>query len=103
MEELNRKLAKFGIAELTAYPNANPELNPVDIYKSHITDHLATVTGVEPDIIFRALSWTQSLDKGDLVLAVPALRQKGKKPAELAAEYAEKVWLTSDQSPEWRC
>lgn len=91
MEELTHKLSKLGIPELTAYPNANPELNPVDIYRSHITDQLARITGVDPGIILRALQWTQTLDNGDLVLPVPALRQKGKKPADLAVEYAEKV------------
>ena len=39
------------------------------------------------------LQWTQTQDKGDLMLPVPALRIKGKKPDELATEWAQKVGL----------
>lgn len=76
---------------LPKYPNCYPEVNPVDIYRAHITSILKDVTGVDASIIYPALQWTQTLDKGDLVLPVPALRVKGKKPAELAAEWVEKV------------
>ena len=76
---------------LPKYPNCYPEVNPVDIYRAHITSILTGVTGVDASIIYPALQWTQTLDKGDLVLPVPALRVKGKKPAELAAEWVKKV------------
>ncbi|KAL5322511.1 hypothetical protein ACEPPN_010484 [Leptodophora sp. 'Broadleaf-Isolate-01'] len=75
---------------LPKYPNCYPEVNPVDIYRAHITSILEDVTGVDTSIIYPALQWTQTLDKGDLVLPVPALRVKDKKPAELAAEWVEK-------------
>ncbi|KAI9800017.1 MAG: hypothetical protein M1833_003546 [Piccolia ochrophora] len=90
VEVLTSQLAKFGVSNVTKYPNAHPELNPVDVFRSHLTDLLAPVTGVDPKIIYPALQWTQSLEKGDLVLPVPALRVKGKKPAELATEWASK-------------
>jgi arginyl-tRNA synthetase len=76
---------------LPQYPNYYPEINPVDIYRAHLTDLLKDVTGVDPAIIYPSLQWTQTLEKGDLVLPVPALRVKNKKPAELAAEWVEKV------------
>lgn len=76
---------------LPKYPNCFPEVNPVDIYRAHLTSILTGVTGVDASIIYPALQWTQTLEKGDLVLPVPALRVKGKKPAELAAEWVEKV------------
>ena len=44
-----------------------------------------------PEISSR-LQWTQTQDKGDLMLPVPALRVKGRKADELAREWAEKVW-----------
>ncbi|KAK4214278.1 arginine--tRNA ligase, cytoplasmic [Rhypophila decipiens] len=72
------------------YPGCHPELNPFDLYRAHLTNVLADITGVEPKIIYPILSWTLSLDKGDLTLAAPALRIKGKKPDELAKEWAEK-------------
>ena len=73
-------------------PNTFPEINPVDIYKSHIAELLAPVAGVDKKIVFQALQWANTLDKGDLIMAVPALRLKGKKPDELAKELAEKVY-----------
>ncbi|KAI9792168.1 MAG: hypothetical protein M1816_002708 [Peltula sp. TS41687] len=90
MNDLTSNLSKLGLSNVTRYPSSHPELNPVDIYRSHITDQLATVTGVDTKIIYPALQWTQTLDKGDMVLPVPALRIKGKKPTEMAVEFAEK-------------
>ncbi len=86
------RLSALGLKEsLQRYPNCHPEVNPVDVYRSHLTSILTELTGVDAAIVYPALAWTQTLDKGDLVLAVPALRVKGKKPAELAEEWAEKV------------
>lgn len=73
------------------YPNCYPEINPFDFYRAHLADVLAGITGVDPKIIYPSLSWTASLDKGDFVLPAPALRIKGKKPDELAKEWADKV------------
>ncbi|KAL0932327.1 arginyl-trna synthetase [Colletotrichum truncatum] len=88
--QITAQLEKLSIGKLDSFPGCYPEVNPVDVYRSHITSLLHDVTGVEKPIIYNALQWTQSLDKGDLVLAVPALRIKGKKPAELSAEWLEK-------------
>ena len=89
---LEAKLKALKISyPLPEYPNCHPDANPVDIYRAHLTTILAEVTGVESAIIYPALAWVQTLDMGDLVLAVPALRVKGKKPDVLAAEWAEKV------------
>jgi hypothetical protein len=91
-EDLTGKLSALGLNDsLPKYPNCHPDVNIVDIYRAHLTSILAEVTGVDAAIIYPALAWTQTLEKGDLVLPVPALRVKGKKPVELAAEWAEKV------------
>ena len=91
-DQLATQLQSLGLSEpLTHYKNCYPEANPVDIYRAHITSILTEVTGVDAAIIYPALQWTLTLDKGDLVLPVPALRVKGKKPNELAVEWAEKV------------
>ncbi|WYZ40969.1 hypothetical protein EsH8_IV_001310 [Colletotrichum jinshuiense] len=89
-DQLTAQLEKLSISNLESFPGCYPDVNPIDIYRSHITSLLHDVTGVEKTIIYNALQWTQSLDKGDLVLAIPALRIKGKKPAELTAEWLEK-------------
>ena len=91
MEELTSTLKAIGLREVPKHHETYPELNPIDIYRSHITELLAPVAGVEPKVIHSALSWTATLDKGDLLLPVPALRMKGKKPKELAEELQDKV------------
>lgn len=91
MDELSALLSAIGIEKVPQQPNTHPALNPVDIYRSHITELLAPVAGVDPKIVYNALQWTNTLDKGDLVLAAPALRLKGKKPDELATDLAAKV------------
>lgn len=73
------------------FPTCYPETNPIDVYRLHLTTLLEKITGVDPSIIYPALQWTQGLDKGDLVMPVPALRVKGKKPNELAEEWQAKV------------
>ena len=66
-----------------------PTYNQVDIYRSHIAELLAPITGVAAQQIYPALQWTQILEYGDLMLPVPALRIKGKKPDQLAVEIKE--------------
>jgi hypothetical protein len=88
------RLSALGFNEsLHRYPNCHPEVNPTDVYRAHLTSILTELTGVDAAIVYPALAWTQTLEKGDLVLPVPALRVKGKKPTELAGEWAEKVKL----------
>jgi len=90
--ELADKLKSLDVSEpLPKYPNCFPEVNTVDIYRAHLASTLSEVTGVDATIIYPALQWTQTLEKGDLVLPVPALRVKGKKPNELAEEWVAKV------------
>ncbi|KAH6668698.1 putative Arginyl-tRNA synthetase, cytoplasmic [Halenospora varia] len=89
--DLAEKLSSLQLTTpLPKYPNCYPEINTVDIYRAHLTSILAEVTGVDAKIIYPALQWTQTLEKGDLVLPIPALRVKGKKPDALAAEWVEK-------------
>ncbi|KAF4980758.1 hypothetical protein FZEAL_3313 [Fusarium zealandicum] len=88
--DLAGQLKQLGLDKIEAYPNCHPDTNPVDIYRSHIADLLKDVTGVDPKIIYPAIQWTQTLDKGDAILAVPALRVKGRKPQELAEEWVAK-------------
>lgn len=64
--------------------------NPVDIYRYHISQTLAPITGKPAREINERLATTQKFDKGDLGLPVPALRIQTKKPGEQAIEFAEK-------------
>ncbi|ETS01681.1 arginyl-tRNA synthetase [Trichoderma reesei RUT C-30] len=71
------------------YPQAHPEINPLDLYRAHLSNVLAGISGVDSQIVYPAINWTTGLDKGDFVLAVPALRIKGQKPDALANKWAE--------------
>ena len=64
--------------------------NPYDTFRTHISDLIAPIVNKEPSEIIPALQWTQTLDKGDLMLPVPALRLKGRKPADISAEIIDK-------------
>jgi arginyl-tRNA synthetase len=74
-----------------SFPGCYPLYNPLDAYRVHLSNVLAKVSGVDAKKIYPSLHRTQTLDRGDLMLAVPALGVKGKKPQELAAEWAAAV------------
>jgi arginyl-tRNA synthetase len=57
-------------SETSKFPNCYPSLNPVDVYREHIAEQLAPVAGVDAEKIYTRLQWTNTLDKGDLVLPV---------------------------------
>jgi arginyl-tRNA synthetase len=90
MEELTKTLKGLGLESVPQEPNTYPELNPFDIYRSHITELLAEVSGVDKKIIYPTLAWTAKPENGDLQLAVPALRLKGKDLKAYAQELADK-------------
>ncbi|KAH7326735.1 arginyl-tRNA synthetase [Stachybotrys elegans] len=91
MQQLVKRVDGLTLASISEkYPNAHPEINPLDLYRAHISDIISELSGVDRAIVWPAVQWTQALDKGDFVLAVPALRLKGTKPDVLAAEWAAK-------------
>lgn len=93
LSSLVEGLSLDSIAQL--YPSAHPEINPLDFYRAHLSNVLATISGVATATIYPAVNWTSGLDKGDFIVAVPALRIKGTKPDILAAEWAEKVRVSA--------
>lgn len=56
--------------EQSKFPDCYPSLNPVDIYREHIAESLGKASGIDPLTIFQRLNWTNTLDKGDLILPV---------------------------------
>ncbi|KAI1099807.1 arginyl-tRNA synthetase [Jackrogersella minutella] len=91
---INHLLSKLNNLTLESisekYPTAYPQVNPFDLYRAHISDILAPITGVAPEKILPAIQWTNSLDKGDFTLPIPALRIKGARPDVLGPEWAAK-------------
>jgi arginyl-tRNA synthetase len=57
-------------SETSKFPNSYPSLNPVDVYREHISEHLSAITGIEAEKIYPRLQFTSTLDKGDLLLPV---------------------------------
>ncbi|GFF33390.1 arginine--tRNA ligase, cytoplasmic [Aspergillus udagawae] len=82
-------LTLHSTAETSKFPNCYPSLNPVDLYRAHIAEKLGAAAGIEPEKLYPKLQWTNTLDKGDLLLPVPSLQIK-KNPQELCKELAEK-------------
>ena len=75
---------------MMALPNFHPDNNPIDPYREHISNCLAPIVNQEASAIYPKLAWTQTLEKGDMTLPVPALQIKSKKPQDLAKEIGEK-------------
>jgi len=75
-------------ASLTTAEMAQVE-NPVDFYRHHIAERLAPIVARKDSELYPLLQWTQTLDKGDLMLPVPALRIKGKPPQDISKEIAQ--------------
>lgn len=95
METLTDALRGMGLDSVPNVPDAVtfPQYNQIDIFRSHIAELLAPITGAPASVILPALQWTIVLEHGDLVLPVPALRLKGRKPDEIAKEIQEKVHM----------
>ena len=69
---------------MAALPNFATDGNPFDFYRHHIAGLLAECIHLKASNIVPAVQRSQKLDKGDCVLAVPALRIRGKTPHEVA-------------------
>lgn len=91
VDALSQTLKSVGLDTVPQQPNTYPALNPFDIYRSHITELLAKQTGIDAKIIYPTLAWTAKPENGDLQLAVPALRQKGKDMKAFAKEIGDTV------------
>ncbi|KAJ9141800.1 Arginine--tRNA ligase, cytoplasmic [Pleurostoma richardsiae] len=91
IDHLLQKIGGLSLESIAEkYPATHPEINPFDLYRAHLSDVLGKISGVDTKIIYPIVQWTTGLDKGDFVIATPALRIKGPKPADLAAEWAAK-------------
>jgi len=93
MDNLTKTLGSLGldsVPKIDSTPSF-PDCNQLDIFRAHIAQLLEPVTGVSAKQIVSVIQWTQVLEHGDLMLPVPALRIKGKKPDEIAQDIVSKV------------
>ncbi|KAL8708501.1 MAG: hypothetical protein Q9220_006659 [cf. Caloplaca sp. 1 TL-2023] len=72
------------------HSTAFDESNPIDIYRTHISESLAPLADKPAKDIYDRLAWTQTFDRGDLGLAVPSLRVPPKEASAKASEWGEK-------------
>lgn len=101
MEEITATLKGVGLESVPKEPGTYPENNPFDIYRSHITEILASQTGIDAKIIRQTLAWTSKAEHGDLQVNLQAWRQpKGTDLKALANDIAEKV--RDSRSPSMR-
>ena len=89
-ELLQAHVQKLHIQQ-TDFPDCFPSLNPVDVYRIHLANSLSNVTGVAAKTLYPLLQRATTLEKGDLLLPVPALKIKGEKPDALASRWVDRV------------
>ncbi|SCU98445.1 LAFA_0G17964g1_1 [Lachancea sp. 'fantastica'] len=87
---ITSQLQKMSIEEPKPLEGSFPEQNVVDLMRNYVSGELSKISGVSTDLIYPALEWTNTLDRGDLLIPVPRLRIKGANPKDLAVEWAEK-------------
>lgn len=87
----SQQLQKLSINDPPVFEGSHPEANVVDLMRNYVAEELSKVSSVDAKQIYPALEWTNTLDRGDLLIPVPRLvRQKGINPREIAQEWAEK-------------
>lgn len=81
-----------------SYPATQPDINLLDAYRAHLSNIFTQFSGVYKSTPYRALMWTQSLDKGDFIFALPALRIKRQCSGRASDHLAEtsKIAILSD-------
>lgn len=92
-ENITSQLKKLSIKSPTEAEGSHPDVNVVDLMRNFISEELSKISGVDSSLIFPALEWTNTLERGDLLIPVPRLRIKGANPKDLSAEWAEKFPL----------
>lgn len=97
MQSITAALSSLGVGHVDMPISSSP--NPVDLYRAHLTKWIARITGAEPAVVYSAIQFTQSLNKGDLSLPTPALRLKGSDYVQVAQNIQNEVCSTFRSAP----
>ena len=91
--QIEFQLQKLGVpTPIPVYGNARVLVNPIDIFRCYLTEVVAgLLQGVDSQIIYDSIQYTNSLNHGDLVVVVPRLRLKGAKPADVLTDLCLQV------------
>ncbi|AMD19247.1 HBR346Cp [Eremothecium sinecaudum] len=85
------KLASLSLnSDIPKMEGSHPESNVVDFARNYIANELSKIANVASPLIYEALEWTNTLERGDLLIPVPRLRIKGANPKDLALDWASK-------------
>lgn len=87
---LTKYLKDMSIQQPARIEGSFPDVNVVDLFRNYISQELSKIADIKPELIYEALEWTNTLERGDLLIPVPRLRIKGANPKDLATEWAEK-------------
>lgn len=91
---ITQYLEKLSLKEPQTYEGSFPQENTIDFLRNYITEELSKISGVDAKLIFPALEWTNTLERGDLLIPIPRIyRVKGANLKELAIEWSEKFPL----------
>jgi hypothetical protein len=92
MESITKTLGALNHSEL---PPANPDQNPLDIFRLHIAGRLSAIANVSLNAVFEGLDRSVKPEAGDLVLAIPRLRIEDSNPRELGEKWIAEVFALS--------
>ncbi|GAB1309959.1 hypothetical protein MFIFM68171_00169 [Madurella fahalii] len=91
LEGLASLLAGIGAGPIPSVPESSAAhllSRPIDIYRAYLADIVEKISGCELTVAYDSLQTPTTLANGDLVLPVPRLRLKGKKPNEQSVDLA---------------
>jgi len=85
---LNALLSQLGADPIPEIPGDAAHLlsRPIDIYRVCLANILARLIGCDASLVYESLQSPTTTANGDLVLPVPRLRLKGKKPVDQCAD-----------------
>ncbi|KAL2135301.1 hypothetical protein VTI74DRAFT_9069 [Chaetomium olivicolor] len=88
LDGLTALLSQVGAGPIPEVPGNSAHLlsRPIDIYRVYLADILTTLTGCEAALVYESIQFPTTLANGDLVLPVPRLRLKGKRPVDQCAD-----------------
>lgn len=89
IETLTKTLNGLNLQVPQEIEGSYPQSNTVDLCRNYIAEELSKLAGVDKQLVFNGLDWSNTMDKGDLLIALPRLKLKGNLD-EIAKDLASK-------------
>ena len=92
VEALFQKVAGVDLKDFERrYPDCHPHTHPFNLFRAHLADVLAALTGADHQLLYEKLRFMTHLDKGDFGLAVAAMRIQNRSVAQILQECVDNV------------